>query len=348
MNILKPIRVGNRLVGNRYPCYIIAEIGSNFDGSITQAKKLIRMAKECGADAAKFQSFITERLLSKKGFEKKSSFQDKWVKSVWEVYKNAELPRKWHNELNEYAKKIGIHFFTSTWDFDAVDLLVKLKAPAIKIGSGDITYLEILKYIGSTQKPVILATGASTMNEVSAAVKTIQSTGNNKIFLLHTVVQYPSPPNDTNLMVLDILRRKFNLNIGYSDHSPGSLLALASVALGSCILEKHFTINSKLDGPDHLHSMEPLEFKKMVQDIRRIENAIGDGTKRVMPSEKETRIIQRRGIWTVNKISKGERFTRQNIQALRPLWGISASKYESILGKKSTRNFNSYEPITSL
>ena len=142
------------MVGEGYSCYVIAEIGSNFDGSFMKAKKLIKLAKKCGADAAKFQSFKTEELLSRNGFERKSAFQSRWKKSVWQVYKDAELPRKWHKELNNYAKKIGIHFFTSPWDFDAVDLLKKLNVPAIKVGSGDITYLEILKKIGSLKKPI--------------------------------------------------------------------------------------------------------------------------------------------------------------------------------------------------
>lgn len=345
MNNLKPIKIGNRLVGNGHKCYIIAEIGSNFNGNLAQAKKLIRLAKKCGADAAKFQSFITEQLISKKGFEKKSAFQKKWKKSVWRVYKNAELPRAWHKELNMYAKKIGIHFFSSPWDFDAVDLLEKLNVPVFKIGSGDITYLEMLKYIGSIHKPILLATGASTMNEIEEAVKTIKSTGNNQIILLHSVVQYPSPIQDANLKVLNTFKQKFKLNVGYSDHSPGMLVALSSVALGACVIEKHFTLNPKLPGPDHPHSLDPKAFEEMVHSIRLLENAMGDGIKKVQPSEKETRIIQRRGIWTVKKIEKGERFSNENIKALRPDLGISASKYELIIGKKAKRNFNPYKPV---
>ena len=343
---MKAVKIGNKLVGEGYPCYIIAEIGSNFDGSLSKAKKLIKLAKDCGANAAKFQSFITEELLSRKGFEKKSAFQTKWKKPVWDVYKDAELPRKWHKELNQYAKKIGIHFFSSPWDFDAVDLLEELKVPAIKIGSGDITYLEILKYVGSKHKPIFLATGSSTLNEITEAVKAIKSTGNNQIILMHSVVQYPSPIEDANLRVLKTLKQKFNLNVGYSDHSLGSIVALASVALGACVIEKHFTINPKMAGPDHPHSMDPMAFKEMVRSIRLVEKAMGNGVKNVEHSEKETRIIQRRGIWTVKKILKNEKFSNENIKALRPIMGISASKYKFVLGKKAKRNFKPYEYIT--
>ena len=342
---LKPMKIGKRTVGNGYPCYIIAEIGSNFDGSLTKAKKLIKLAKKCGANAAKFQAFKTENLISKNGFDQKSAFQKRWKKSVWDVYKNAELPREWHKELYSYSRKIGIDFFTSPWDFEAVDLLTKLKVPAIKIGSGDITYDEILKYIGTKKLPILLATGASTINEISHAIKTIKSTGNNKIILMQSITEYPSPITDANLRVLKTLQKKFNLNVGYSDHSPGSLICLASVAMGGCIIEKHFTLDPKLNGPDHPHSMSPKDFESMIKQIRLLETAFGDGNKKVEKSEKLTRIIQRRGIWTIKPIKKNEKFSRENIRALRPVKGISASKYEFVLGKKSKRNFSSYSPI---
>jgi sialic acid synthase SpsE len=344
---LKPIKIGNKWVGEGHPCYIIAEIGSNFDGSIAKAKRLIKLAKECGADAAKFQSFITEELLSRKGFDKKSAFQKRWKKSVWEVYKSAELPREWHKELNQYAKKIGIHFFTSPWDFEAVDLLDKLNVPVIKVGSGDITHLDLLKYIGSKNRPIFLATGSSTLEEVKEAVREIKATGNDRIILMHAVVQYPSPIEEANLKVLHTLKEKFKLNVGYSDHSPGWLVALSSISLGSCVIEKHFTIDPRLPGPDHPHSMNPSSFKEMVRNIRLLEKALGDGIKKVQHSEKETRIIQRRGIWTTHKIRRGEKFSKNNIKPLRPVLGISASKYRSFIGKKAKRTYRIYEPLTS-
>lgn len=342
---MKNIKIGNKVIGEGKNCYIIAEIGSNFDGDLKKAKKLIKKAKDCGADAAKFQSFITPRLLSKKGFETKKAFQSKWKKSVWEVYENAEFPRKWHTILNNYAKKIGIHFFTSPWDFEAVEFLKKINAPAIKIGSGDITYHEILKKIAVTKKPIFLATGASTIKEIDEAIKIIKSKGNNKIILMHSVTQYPSPIEDANIKALESLRKKFQLSIGYSDHSPGSLVVLASIALGASVIEKHFTLDSNAEGPDHPHSMEPNEFKKMVQDIRLLEKALGDGKKKVKKSENETRIYQRRGIWTTSKIMKNEKFTPKNISALRPVFGISASNFENVIGKRAKRNFSEYEPI---
>jgi len=342
---IKSIRIGKTLVGEGHKCYVIAEIGSNFDGSLTKAKKLIKLVKDCGANAAKFQSFKTEELLSKKGFNKKSAFQSKWKNSVWDTYRKAELPRSWHEKLASYAKKIGIDFFTSPWDFEAVDILDELDAPAIKVGSGDITYHKILEYIARKNRPILLSTGASNIKEISSAVKKIKSSGNNKIILLHSVVQYPSPIKDANLKVLETLKSKFGLNVGYSDHSPGILIPLTSVALGACVIEKHFTINQKLKGPDHPHSLEPPLFREMIKNIRIIEKALGDGVKRPMPSEKQTIIIQRRGIWTTKNVKKGDRFSSENIKSLRPVFGLSASYFDQILGKKAKKNYHKYEPI---
>jgi sialic acid synthase SpsE len=342
---IKPIKFKNKLVGENQKCYIIAEIGSNFDGSLVKAKKLIKLAKNSGADAVKFQVFTAEGLIIRQGFEQKTAFQAKWKNSVWDTYRKAEFPRKWHKELNEFSKKMGIHFFTSPWDFEAVDMLDELNPPAIKIGSGDITYLEILKYIGSKKRPVILATGASTVKEVENAVNAIKSTGNQQIILLHSVTQYPSPIEDANLLVLEELRKKFQLNVGYSDHSPGSLVALASVTLGARIIEKHFTDNPNLTGPDHPHSMDPKSFSLMIKNIRILEKALGNGMKKIERSEKETKIIQRRGIWTIKPIKKGEKFSKENISAVRPVIGVSASKFGFILGKKAKRNFLAYKPI---
>jgi len=344
---IKPIKMGKRMIGDSFNCYIIAEIGSNFDGKFSKAKRLIKLAKESDADAVKFQTFVTEKILSKRGFEKKTTFQKRWKKSVWEMYKNAEFPLEWHKELNQYAKKIGIDFLSTPYFNEAVDEIVKLKLPAIKIGSGEITNIEFLKYVGKTKKPIFLATGASNMKEVEEAVKTIKSTGNKNIVLMQTITQYPSPIEDANLKVLETFKNKFRMNVGYSDHSPGDLVILSSVALGSCVIEKHFTDNTALKGPDHPHAMNPNSFKTMVEKIRYIEKALGDGIKKLESSENETVKIQRRGIWTTTKILKGTNFNSNNIKSLRPVLEIPASKYKNILGKVAKRNFVAFEPIYS-
>jgi len=339
------IKINRRRIGGSNPSYIIAEIGSNFDGSLKNAKKMIDAAKKAGADAAKFQSFKTEKIIEKNGFKKSTTFQNKWKKSVWDVYKNAELPLEWHKELNEHCKKVKIDFLSTPYYNEAVDVLVELKSPLLKIGSGEITNIDFLDYVGRTKKPILLATGASTLKEVREAVNVLKYTGNNKIILMQSVTQYPSPIEEANLRVLQTFQKEFGVNVGYSDHSPGDAVVLASIALGSVVIEKHFTLNKKLKGPDHLHSMEPKEFLGMVKKIRELEKALGDGIKKVENSEKQTRIIQRRGIWTTTKIKRGEGFSRTNIVALRPVHGISANKMRFILKKTAKRNLKANQPI---
>ena len=346
--MIKPVKIGSRYLSTNSSCYIIAEIGSNFNGRISNAKKLIKLAKNSGANAVKFQSFVPEKIISKNGFKKKLAFQAKWKKSVWNVYDEAKLPLSWHEKLSKYSKSIGIDFMSAPYYYKAVDMLVKLKVPAIKIGSGEITNLEFLKYIGKTMKPIFLATGASTMKEVEEAVCTIKSTGNKKIILMQSITQYPSPATDANLKVMETFRKKFKLNIGYSDHSSGNLVVLASVAMGSCVIEKHFTANTKLHGPDHVHSLDTKHFRQLVQEIRLLESSFGNGIKKIEKSERETRIIQRRGIWVIKKILKGQKFDKLNIDVLRPMHGIPASKYKQIIGKTAKRNFGVYEPIKKI
>jgi sialic acid synthase SpsE len=339
---IKPLKISKKWIGQDKPCYIIAEIGSNFNGDINLAKKLIKKAKDAGADAAKFQSFKTEQILSKKGFEKKISFQSKWKTSVWDVYHNAELPIEWIKKLNDYSKKCGIQFLSAPYHVEAVNELMRYNISAIKIGSGEITNIEFLKYVAKTNKPIFLATGASTEKEVTLAVKTILKTGNNKIVLMQATTQYPSPIEDTNLNVISMFRNKFHLNVGYSDHTPGYTAILGSVALGASIIEKHFTLDRSLKGPDHPHSLDPVEFKDMVKKIREMELALGHNKKQIEKSEKKTKIIQRRGIWTTSFIKKGQKFTKSNIDVLRPCLGSSASEFSKFLGKQAKKDYKKF------
>ncbi len=342
---VKPIKIKNKIIGEGQPCYIIAEIGSNFNGDINLAKKLIKKAKESGADAAKFQSFQTEKILSKKGFEKKVSFQSKWKDSVWNVYKNAELPIEWIEKLDKYAKKCKIQFLSAPYHTEAVDELVRNNAPAIKIGSGEITNVEFLKYVARKKLPVFLAAGASTIHDVNLAVKTIRSQKNYKIILMQATTQYPSPMKDVNLKVIQEFVRKFQVNVGYSDHTPGYTAILGSVALGACVIEKHFTLDTKSAGPDHPHSLNPEQFKKMVKKIREMELVLGHRKKIIEKSEKDTKIIQRRGIWTVNNIKKGEKFSKTNIEVLRPCIGLPASDFGRLLNKKAKKEYQAFTAL---
>lgn len=341
---LNPVKIGKRWVGGEKPCYVIAEIGSNFDSDINLAKKMIKEAKKAGADAAKFQSFKVEKILSKKGFEKKVSFQSKWKKSVWNVYKEAELPLEWINELSNYAKKCRIDFLSAPYHIEAVDKLIHCNVPAIKIGSGEITNLKFLEYVAKTRKPIILATGASSQNDVDLAVKTISKI-NKKLILMQATTQYPSPIHDANLLVMNTFREKYRINVGYSDHTPGITCVLGSIALGACTIEKHFTLDKTSDGPDHQHSLTADEFNDMVNKIREMESALGNYKKNIEKSENQTKIIQRRGIWTSRKITKGEKFSISNISVLRPCIGIPANEFTKLLGKRAKKNYSEYSAL---
>ena len=333
-------------MGDGEPVYIIAEAGSNHDGKLEQAKKLVDYAKEMGADAIKFQSFLAEKIISWTGFEKKTSFQAKWFKPVWQVYKEAEFPRKWHKTIADYCKKKGIHFLSSSWDKEAVDLLDDLNVPAFKIGSGDITNLPLVKYTAEKGRPIILATGASTLDEVKEAVDVIKSTGNKDIVLLHCVVNYPSPVEDANIRAMLTLKEKFGYPVGYSDHTTDDLVLLGAVVMGACMIEKHFTFDRTRPGPDYPYAMEVPEFAAMVKKIRLMERALGTPVKRVTPSEKETVILQRRGLFAAVNIPAGTIITKEMIEILRPAIGLAPKYLKSLVGKRARVKIKRGEPIT--
>lgn len=341
------IKIGEKYVGKDFPTYIIAEIGANFDGNIDKAKKLIEAAKECGADCAKFQSFLADKIVSGKGFAtmKLKGVHGSWGRPIEEIFKEAEFPREWHKELNDYCKKIGIDFSTSPYDFEAVDLCEKLDLPFIKIGSGDITWLEMLEYIAKKNKPIFLATGDATLSEIDEALGAIESTGNNNLVLMQCITNYPSKIESANINVLKTYQTAFNILTGYSDHSPGPVVALGSVAMGACVIEKHFTLNKKDSGPDHPHSMDVNEFKRMVDYIRELEAAMGSTRKLVVEEESETVIVQRRSLYAKRNIPKGKVIEKEDVIELRPALGILPKYKNTIIGKTSKVEIEKGKPI---
>jgi len=343
---MRRIAIGNRYVGDGEPAYIIAEIGSNFDGSLEQAKRLIDMAKEAGADAAKFQSFIPDKIIAAEGFKTKTSFQADWDKSVYEVYSEAMLPREWHQELAGYCREKGIHFLSSPYDRDAVDLLEKIGVFAYKIGSGEITNPAFLEYVAHKGKPIILGTGASLLGEVAEAVDAIRGTGNDDLILLQCVTSYPSPVQHANIRAMVTLRDKFQVSVGYSDHSPGSVVPLGAVALGACVIEKHFTLDKTRRGPDHPFAMDVPEMTAMIRDIRLLEQALGSSIKQVTPAETETVIIQRRSLFARVDIPAGTIITQEMIELLRPAIGIPPKDMPQVVGKEARVDIPAGEPIT--
>ncbi len=343
----KNIAIGDKIIGEGRPSYIIAEIGANFDGNIEKAKRLCDAAKETGADCAKFQSFISEKIVSAKGFSKMQlkGVHGTWGRPVNEVFKDAEFPREWHKEVADYCSSIGIDFSTSPYDIEAVDLCVELNVPFIKIGSGEITWLEMIDYIARKNKPLILATGDATMSEIDEALRTIEATGNKDLILLQCITNYPSKIESANINVLKTYQTAFNVLTGYSDHSPGPVVALGSIALGGVVIEKHFTLNKKDSGPDHPHSMDVVEFKQMVSYIRELEAAMGSTRKLVVEEEAETVYVQRRGLYASKTIEPGQTITENDIVTLRPAIGI-LPKYKSVVvGKTAKVRIEAGEPI---
>lgn len=355
---MENIKIGKiRNIGEGFPAYIIAEIGSNFDGDLERAKYLANLAKEAGADAFKIQNFLAPKIVSQKGFDGlKVAFQSTWDKSVVEVYKKAEFPREWVKELSDYCEKISIDFFSSPYDKEAVDLLESINTPVYKLGAGEIDNLDFLEYIAKKGKPMIISCGATTMEEIEKAVNTVRDTGNSQIILLQCVTNYPSPIEDANIKAMVSLKERFNVQVGYSDHTIGKgqggndplngiTVPLAAVALGATVIEKHVTDDIKRVGPDHPFAMDFDNFKRMVDAIRALEKALGNGQKKVEPSEKETVIIQRRGIYAKEDINEGEIITKDNIEFLRPALFLRPYQATQILGKRAKQKINEGDAI---
>jgi sialic acid synthase SpsE len=344
---IKNIKIGDAVVGEGQPTYIIAEIGSNFDDSLAQAKYLVKLAKASGADAIKFQSFQADKIVNKAAFSRlQVSFQSAWRKPVYDVYKDAEFPPEWHAEVAAFCHEVGVTFLSAPYDREAVDLLDDIDVPAFKVGSGDINFLSLVEYMAQKGKPMIVGTGASTLGEVETVVNAIRRVGNDQIILLHCVTNYPSPVEEANIKAMVTLRDAFQCNVGYSDHTLGYLVPLGAVALGACMIEKHFTLDKTRIGPDHPFAMDAAEFSMMVKSIRQLETALGSPVKQPVPSEKEPLMIQRRCIYAKHDIPKGTTITQDMLTVLRPDLGIKPEGLPLIVGRVAQKNIPQLSAVT--
>lgn len=319
---------------------IIAEAGVNHNGSLEIAKKLVRTAKDCGVDYVKFQTFKSEKLVSKN--TEKASYQKENThsnESQLSMLKSLELTDKEFYKLKEYCDSLEIKFLSTPFDMDSIDFLDELGMEVFKIPSGEINNLPYLEKIASKKKTIILSTGMSTLDEVSTAINILNKKGCSKISLLHCTTEYPAPLEDVNLNAMLTMKHEFNLPVGYSDHTQGIEVSLAAVALGACIIEKHFTLDKTMPGPDHKASLEPNELKELVQSIRKVEKTLGDGIKSPSPSELKNIPIARRSIVALCNIKAGEEFTEQNIICKRPGTGISPMNWYNVLGHKAKKDF---------
>lgn len=322
--------------------FVIAEAGVNHNGDLQIARRLVAAAADAGADAIKFQTFKAEAVASdaapKAGYQLETTSASQ---SHVEMLRELELSPEAHEILQRQATERGIVFMSSPFDRESVDLLDRLGLPAYKIPSGEITNLPFLRYIGQKQKPVILSTGMSYLKEVESAVEALKDEGCEEIALLQCVSNYPADPADINLRAMRTMGEAFRLPVGYSDHTVGNEVSFAAVAMGACIVEKHFTLDQQMTGPDHRASIEPLAFKALVDGIRAVEMAIGDGRKAPAESEANTRSVARRSLVTTRPIERGAAIAQSDLTALRPGTGISPSEEASVVGMKAARDLPS-------
>ena len=329
---------------------IIAEAGVNHNGSLGIAKELIATAAAAGADLVKFQSFIAGDNISKDApkaeYQKKSTGENE---GQLEMVRKLELSREVHIALIEECQAHGVGFLSTAFDFQSFDLLMELECvEQIKIPSGDITNLPLLRYLSSYAKPIILSTGMAKLGEIEDAIEAIQGAGTPRhlITVLHCTTEYPAPMEDVNLRAMVAIKNAFGVDVGYSDHTQGIVIPVAAVALGATIIEKHFTLDRSLPGPDHKASLEPDELKAMVDGIRNVERALGDGVKRPTPSELKNIPIARKSLVATRPILAGEVFSAENIGAKRPGTGLSPMLWDEIVGRPAAKNFAIDELIT--
>ncbi|HOI42637.1 MAG TPA: N-acetylneuraminate synthase [Elusimicrobiales bacterium] len=328
--------------------YIIAEAGVNHNGSILLAKKLALAARRAGADAVKFQTFraglVASARAPKAGYQVKTTGA---ADSQLDMLRCLELSRAAHLSLRDYCRRLGIEFLSTPFDTDSVDLLVKLGVRRLKIPSGEITNLPLLRKVALARRPIIMSTGMAEIPEIARALKELYAAGARKkdLILLHCNTEYPTPMKDVNLRAMAAMGKRFGLRYGYSDHTRGITVPVAAAALGAELIEKHLTLDKKMKGPDHKASLDPREFAAMVAAVREAEEALGDGLKRPSPSERNNIAAVRRSIAAILPIKRGEVFTVNNIAPMRPAGGISPMKWDAVVGRTAPRDFRPGEKI---
>ena len=335
---MKSFKIGNRSIGPGYPVFFIAEAGVNHNGSLSNALKMVDVAKNSGADAVKFQSFITNNLIlpnaPKSKYHVETTGSSK--KQTWyNLLKTQEMSYEMHNKIIKYCKKKGIIFLSTPYDEESVDMLEKFKVKAYKTASTDNSNIPLLNYIAKKKKPMLISTAMANMDEVRAAVNCVKKHIPNKFVLMQCTGNYPSQKEDSNLRVMLTYKKTFNCLYGYSDHTEGYLNPIAATALNTSVYEKHFTLDKKMKGPDHRMSLMPSELKKTIKIIRETENILGSNKKKVLQSEKDNRIKLKKSLVSKNFINKGDRLNRKMFTIKRPGTGLLPKKIYSISNQQS-------------
>jgi pseudaminic acid synthase len=337
--------IDDRLIGGGHPPYIIAEVSANHNGDIQQALDTITMAKEMGADAVKIQTYTPETMTiecDNDDFKVLGGLWDGY--SLFELYKWAQTPFEWHEQLFQHAKTIGITLFSTPFDESAVDLLDSLESPAYKIASFEATDLPLIDYVSRKQKPMIVSTGLANLEEIEDVVSTIKQAGNNELALLHCISSYPAPVNESNLKTILDMQARFCVLIGLSDHSKGVDVAIAAVALGACIIEKHVTLDRNNGSPDAEFSLEPNEFKELCERSYDTWLSLGVASYDRKPAE-ESSMKFRRSLYFVKSIAKGEVITDKHVRRIRPGYGLAPKHINNVIGKNAARDISRGESV---
>ena len=333
----KYIEIDGRRIGADYPPYIIAELSANHNGDINRAIQIIDAAKQAGADAVKLQTYTADTITIEHDSDEFKIHGGLWDgETLYSLYQKAHLPWEWHQPLFEHAKKLGITIFSSPFDFTAVDLLEQLDAPAYKIASFELVDLPLIRRVAQTGKPMIMSTGMATAEEIAEAVNTARSHGCQQLILLHCVSGYPAPAEQYNLRTIPDMAQRFNSITGLSDHTLDNATAIASVALGACVIEKHVTLDRSAGGPDDSFSLAPNELTRLCQDTRTAWSALGCATYERTEAEKGN-VKFRRSLYVVKDIAVGEQLNADNIRSIRPGFGLSPRYYDEVLGRVAHR-----------
>lgn len=336
---IEPVAVGDRLVGPGRPVFVIAEAGVNHNGELALAERLVDAAAEAGADAIKFQTFRAEDLVASDA--PKAAYQRERTpagESQLEMLRALELDAEAHRRLVERCRERSLAFLSTPFDRQSVELLVELGVPAFKIASTDLTNILLLEQTAATGLPLLLSTGLATMEEVDAGLCAARSAGAAGVVLLHCVSAYPAPIEQSNVRAVSAMAERLSVPVGYSDHTLGADAAVAAVALGACVIEKHLTLDRSLPGPDHAASSEPDELAALIRSIRAVESALGDGVKRPMPAEEANRLAGRRSLAAVRDLAAGTTISREMLTALRPGTGIAPSRLGDVVGRRLMRD----------
>jgi len=344
---MKPlIKIKDKYIGTEKPVYIIAEMSANHNQDFDKAVSIIKAAKKAGADAIKLQTYTPDTLTidcDRDEFKIKGTLWE--GKNLYKLYEEAYTPWEWHPRLKAIAEEMGLDFFSTPFDETSVDFLSNMDVPAFKVASFEIVDLPLLRKIAQTGKPIIMSTGMATLAEIDEAVHTIREAGNDNIALLKCTSAYPAPPEEMDLKTIPHLSRAFGVPCGVSDHTMGIAVPVAAVALGACIVEKHLTMSRSDPGPDSAFSLEPDEFKTMVEAIRTTEKAIGDVRYGITEKEKKSRIF-RRSLFVVQDMRPGDRFTPENVRSIRPGFGLHTRYIEKILGRKASSEISKGTPLS--